>query len=117
VLDRCEHSRRVLGCAVADRMRAEIDVATLLMAYTSRGPATDNAIFRPDKGAQYNAREVVNQCKKMGLQRFMDANGCVYDLATDESFWSIFKHEFSHGKALAKMTELTFGIDVFYALV
>jgi transposase InsO family protein len=108
-----EHSGRVLRYAVADHMRNELVVSTLHMAFTTRANNTQEIIFHTNGGVQFNSRNVVRQCKSMGLQSSMSASGCAYDLATTESFWSIFKHQSFYCNAFANLDEPRLGIDAF----
>jgi transposase InsO family protein len=68
-----------MGYAVADHMRDELVINALKMAFTTRANNTEGIIFHTDRGAQFNSRNVINQCNTMGLQRSMGATGCAYD--------------------------------------
>ncbi len=63
---RDEHSRRVMGCAVADHSRDELVINALKMTFTTRANNTESVIFHTDRGAQFNCRNVINQCNTMG---------------------------------------------------
>ena len=102
-----------MGYTVADHMRDELVINALKMASTTRANNTEGIIFHTYRGAQFNARNVINQCNTMGLLRLMGATGCAYDHAIAESFWSIFKHAFFYRHAYANLKELHAGVKAF----
>jgi putative transposase len=65
---RDEHSGRVMGYAVADNLRDELVINALKMTFTTRANNTESVIFHTNRGAQFNSRNMINQCNTMGLQ-------------------------------------------------
>ena len=49
------HSRRVLGWAVEDHMRADLVQTALSRAVTLRGHLPDQVIFHAERGTQYTS--------------------------------------------------------------
>ncbi len=72
---RDEHSRRVLGWAVAEHMRAELVVHAVDRAVFTRGGRCRGVILHSDRGTQYTALATAQACARHGLARSMGATG------------------------------------------
>jgi putative transposase len=110
---RDEPSGRVLGFAVADHIGKRARRRCLERRPVRRRFSGAGAKSHTDRGSQFNARSVVELCTSKGLIRSMGKTGSCFDHATAESFWSIFKHEFSYRHSFANLEELTAGIAWF----
>lgn len=89
-------SRRMVGHALADHLRAESVVEALQMALGRRAVAP-GLIFHSDRGKQYidgNVREILTA---FGMRQSMSSTGNCYDNAIAESFFATLKkgHVFS----------------------
>lgn len=105
VRDAC--SRRVLGFAIEDHMRAELVTTALAMAVQVRGTRPNQVVFHADRGSQYTSREVTDFAADNDLLCSVGATGVCWDNAMAESFWATLKVEFYYRrpwptKALAK---------------
>jgi transposase InsO family protein len=94
VMDLC--SRRLVGWAIADHMRAELVVDALHTAERTRGSLA-GAIFHSDHGAQYNSRAFTDACRAAGVIQSMGAVGNSADNAAAESLNASFKRETLQG--------------------
>ncbi len=72
---RDEHSKRALGWAAADHMRAELVVDCLDMAVAIRGGDMGGTIFHADRGAQYTSGDVADACSRYGLRQSVGRTG------------------------------------------
>ena len=92
VRDGC--SRRVIGWAIEDHMRADLVESALRMAVTLRGQLPGKVIFHADRGTQYTSAQIADVATELDLLRSMGRTGVCWDNAAAESFWSTFKTEF-----------------------
>jgi transposase InsO family protein len=94
-MDLC--SRRLVGWAVAEHMRAELVADALHTAKHTRGSLA-GAIFHSDHGAQYSSRAFADACRIAGVTRSMGAVGSSADNAAAESFNASFKRRNPPGR-------------------
>lgn len=90
VLDAC--SRRVVGWAMADHLRAELVVAALEMALWNRRPAP-GLVHHSDRGSQYTSLAFGQRCQRAGVLPSMGSRGDCYDNALAESFFATLECE------------------------
>jgi len=106
-----EHSKRVLGWAIADHMRAELVTDALEQAVAARGGDVAGTIMHSDRGSQYTAEVMKRACGRHGLRRSMGATGICWDNAGAESLWSTFKHEYYYRHTFVHKSELVAAVD------
>lgn len=94
VRDGC--SRRVIGWAIADHLRADLVDRALSMAYVLRGRLPGQVVFHADRGCQYTSAQIAELCADLGLLQSVGQTGVCWDNAATESFWSTLKTEFYH---------------------
>jgi putative transposase len=89
-------SRRVVGHALADHLRAQSVVEALQMALGRRAVAP-GLIFHSDRGKQYIDGKVREILSAYGMKQSMSSTGNCYDNAMAESFFATLKkgHVFS----------------------
>lgn len=85
-------SRRVIGWAVADHMRAELVLEALDRALGTR-EVGDELVHHSDRGSQYAGTKHRAELERRGIQCSMSAKGCCYDNAVAESFFATLKKE------------------------
>jgi len=88
------HSRRVIGWAIDEHMRADLVEDALSMAITLRGELPEQVIFHTDRGTQYASDQITTFAKENGLTRSMGYTGVCWDNAMAESFFATLKTEF-----------------------
>jgi transposase InsO family protein len=110
-------SRRVVGWAMADHMRASLVCDALDMAVRARRPK-DGLIFHADRGSQYTSGDLRRLLERHEMVQSLAAPGQCWDNAVAESFWSTLKEElvYRHAwptRARARQAIFEF-IEVFY---
>jgi transposase InsO family protein len=85
-------SRKVVGWALAEHMRAELVVDALDMAFTRRRPAA-GTIFHSDRGCQYTSADYATFARANGVVLSVGRKGECWDNAVAESFFATIKRE------------------------
>jgi transposase InsO family protein len=88
------HSRRVIGWAIDEHMRADLVEQALQMAITLRGELPDKVVFHADRGTQYASAQIAAFAAENGITRSMGKTGICWDNAMAESFFATLKTEF-----------------------
>jgi putative transposase len=86
------HSRRAVGWAMADHLRAELALEALAMALAAQRPGTD-LVHHTDRGAQYTASADQAALAARGITVSMSRSGDCYDNALAERFFATLKAE------------------------
>ena len=112
------YSRRVVGWAMADHMRAELVLDALSAALGSREPSEAGLIFHSDQGSQYKATRVREALDAAGITCSMSRRGNCWDNAVAESFFATLKREHVYRTIFltreAATTSIAEWIEVFY---
>ena len=91
-------SRRCVGWAMAEHMRAELVVEALEMAVWQRKPPV-GLVHHSDQGSQYTALVFGQRCREAGISVSMGAQGSALDNAVCESFFASLKKELIRRRA------------------
>ena len=108
IIDLC--SRRIVGWALADHMRAELVTDALKQALGTR-PIAPGLIFHSDRGSQYGSRAHRQILQSAGILQSMSARANPYHNAWTESFMGTLKNEMLQGGTFA--TEADGRIEIF----
>ena len=92
-------SRRVVGWAMAEHMRAELICDALRMAIENRQPAP-GAMFHSDRGTQYTSKEFTDLLTKHQMIQSLSRPRQCWDNAVAESFFASLKLECIYRQAL-----------------
>jgi putative transposase len=115
VIDLC--SRRIIGWALADHLRADLAVSALRQALAGRTHAA-GLIFHSDRGSQYGSRAFRTVLHAAGLRQSMSARANPYHNAWSESVIGRLKAELLQGGCFTGMadarTELFAYIEGYY---
>lgn len=107
------HSRRMVGWAMADHLRAELALAALRMALGSREVIPGGLVHHSDRGVQYACGDYIALLERHGIQPSMSRPGCPYDNALAESFMKTLKQEEVDGRAYRDLAEAQASIGGF----
>jgi transposase InsO family protein len=115
VIDLC--SRKVVGWAAADHLRAELPCRALEVALQHRRPSGP-LLHHSDRGVQYTCDEYQALLARHGLSCSMSRTGNCYDNAVIESFFGTLKTELIHHDTYATRDEARLALfeylEVFY---
>lgn len=110
-------SRKVVGWAMADHMRAELVCDALRMAIGARRPAP-GAIFHSDRGSQYTSTEFTDLLAEHGMVQSLSRPRQCWDNAVAESFFASLKLELIDRQSWATRAqvrrEVVWYIEVFF---
>jgi putative transposase len=98
------YSRRIVGWAMEDHLRAELPLAALTMAISTQRPGA-GLIHHSDRGVQYAAADYRKVMQSAGLQASMSRKADCYDNAPMESFFHTLKTELVHHRHYATRQE------------
>jgi transposase InsO family protein len=98
-------SRRVVGWAMADHLRAELVCDALRDAVTRRQPAA-GVIFHSDRGCQYTSKEFQDLAVVLGVTLSLGRTGQCWDNALSESWFSAYKTELINTRSWATKTSV-----------
>ncbi len=110
-------SRRVVGWATADHLRAELATRALANALEHRRPSGP-LLRHSDRGVQYACDAYRELLRDNGLEASMSRKGDCWDNAAMESFFGTLKQELTHRRSYATRDEARASlfeyIEVFY---
>jgi len=98
-------SRRVVGWAMADHLRASLAIDALTMALKERCPAWGSLIHHSDRGVQYACSDYTKVLEAHGITASMSRVGNPYDNAKAESFMKTLKAEEVDGRLYRNLNE------------
>jgi putative transposase len=98
------YSRKIVGWAMCDHLRAELPLAALLMAISVQRPGA-GLIHHSDRGVQYASAEYRKLMQFAGLRASMSRRADCYDNAPMESFFHTLKTELVHHQHYATREE------------
>ena len=98
------YSRKIVGWAMADHLRAELTIGALAMAIATQRPGA-GLIHHSDRGVQYASAEYRKMMQVAGFKAPMSRKGNCYDIAPMESFFHTIKTELIHHQHYATREE------------
>jgi putative transposase len=96
-------SRKIVGWAMANHLRAELVLDALEMAVGQRRPR--DVIHHSDQRSQYTSLAFGKRCKEAGVRPAMGSVGDAYDNAMCESFFATLECELLDRRRFASLAE------------
>src|SRR5437763_4164992 len=96
-------SRKIVGWAMANHLRAELVLDAMEMAVGQRRPK--DVIHHSDQGSQYTSVAFGKRCGEAGVRPSMGSVGDAYDNAMAESFFSTLEAELLSRRRFASQAE------------
>ncbi len=106
------YSRRIVGWAMEDHLRAELPLTALRMAISAQRPGA-GLIHHSDRGVQYASEDYRKVIQSAGFRPSMSRKADCYDNAPMESFFHTLKTELVHHRQYATRAEATRDIFVY----
>src|SRR6267143_766431 len=100
------YSRRIVGWAMEDHLRADLPLAALTMSISAQRPGP-GLIHHSDRGVQYASEDYRKLMQSAGFRASMSRKGDCYDNAPMESFFHTLKTELVHHRQYATPKEAT----------
>lgn len=110
-------SRKVVGWAMADHLRAELALAALEMALAQRDVTPGGLIHHSDRGVQYACGDYIERLEQAGIQPSMSRAGCPWDNAMAESWMRTLKRGEVDGRTYRDLAEAKASIGPFIETV
>jgi putative transposase len=110
-------SRKVVGWAMADHLRAQLAIEALEMALTTRKVNPGGLVHHSDRGVQYACGDYIDRLLANGVQPSMSRAGCPYDNAMAESFMKTLKAEEVNGADYRDLADASARIGQFIETV
>ena len=106
-------SRRVIGWALMDHLKARLALAALDMALAMRPVIAGELAHHSDRGIQYACPAYVERLAAVGIQPSMSRVGCPWDNAMAESFMRTLKREEVDGRCYRDLADARARIAIF----
>jgi putative transposase len=98
------YSRKIVGWATADHLRADLPLTALRMAISAQRPGA-GLIHHSDRGVQYASVDYRKLMQSADIKASMSRKGNCYDNAPMESFFHTLKTELVHHRHYATQAE------------
>jgi len=99
------YSRRIVGWAMADHLRAELVTDALEMALAHRRPVR-GLIWHSDQGSQFVSLAFGQKARAAGIAQSVGSKGDCFDNAVAESFFATLKKELINRRSWPTKAEL-----------